>query len=52
MTIQITKKQHYVPQFLLRNFSNDRKTINIFNISDNSFEGTSKNCLWDLSMRS
>lgn len=27
------KKQHYVPQFYLRRFSNDKKSINIWNIS-------------------
>lgn len=40
MATQITKKQHYVPRFLLKNFSSDRnkKTINVFNITDNSFD--------------
>jgi len=29
------KNQHYVPQFYLRNFSKDRKSLNLFNISNN-----------------
>lgn len=28
------KNQHYVPQFYLRNFSNDEKSLNLFNISN------------------
>lgn len=40
MTNQITKKQHQVPQFLLKNFSSDRKSINIFNIDDKTFDLT------------
>lgn len=40
MTAQITKKQHYIPQFVLRNFSPDKKkkTINVFNLVDHSFD--------------
>lgn len=38
MKAQITKNQHYVPQFLLKNFSVDRKKINIFNPNDNTVE--------------
>jgi len=39
-TNQITRKQHYIPQFILRNFSPDKKkkTINVFNLVDNSFD--------------
>ena len=40
MTNQITKKQHQVPQFLLKNFSSDRQSINIFNIDDETFDLT------------
>jgi hypothetical protein len=40
MSAQITRKQHYVPQFLLKNFSCDkkRKKINVFNLNDCSFD--------------
>jgi Protein of unknown function (DUF4238) len=38
MTNQITKNQHQVPQFLLKNFSNNRETINIFKLNDKTFD--------------
>lgn len=40
MPHQITQNQHYVPQFLLKNFSYDRrrKIINVFNLADSSFD--------------
>ncbi len=40
MAQQITKKQHFVPQAILKNFSADkrRKTINIFNLEDRIFD--------------
>lgn len=30
----ITKKHHYVPQFILKNFSKDKKRINIWNVNE------------------
>lgn len=50
------KKQHYVPRFLLKKFSVDDKgkTINIFNITKNSFienkAGIKEQCYVDIYM--
>ncbi len=38
MSKQVTKKQHYVPKFYLKNFENANGEIEVFNLKANRFD--------------